>query len=135
MLHRRFQGIALHESTVALFTFRRKEHVSKSVKKEEHAKTSIDVGDVSLVEESVEVGHEKRAEKVENMIAEGKSEEKKGVTDSEVKNLGGKEFESCRKKVEDENSPVVHYWKDEECQPLVHPGDSTSLGMYTALRG
>ncbi len=39
--------------------------------------------------------------------------------------LGEEQVESENKRIVNENSPVVHYWKDEECQPLVHPSDAT----------
>ena len=32
-----------------------------------------------------------------------------------------------------EENPVSHYWKDEQCRPLVHPSDSTSLGTESYL--
>ena len=33
-----------------------------------------------------------------------------------------------------QNSPVLHYWEDKQCQPLVHPSDSTSLGNNTLVQ-
>jgi hypothetical protein len=66
------------------------------------------------MEKSVEMDHETTTEKVEN-VEKGKLEEE--------------QVESENKMIVNENSPVVHYWKDEECQPLVHPSDATSLGI------
>ena len=40
----------------------------------------------------------------------------------------GQQIEDENKIVVDENNLVSHYWKDEECRPLVHPCDATSLG-------
>ena len=65
-------------------------------------------------EKSVEMDHETTTGKADN-VEEGK--------------LGEEQVESENKRIVNENSPVVHYWKDEECQPLVHPSDATSLGI------
>ena len=87
----------------------------------------MNVDDESLGK-SMEIDDEKGTEKVEN-VEEQKLEELKGSTvESEVKKIEEMQVESEDKIVINENNPVLHYWKDEECQPLVHPSDATSLG-------
>ena len=45
------------------------------------------------------------------------------------KNVEEKEVESEHEIIEKKNNPVSHYWEDkDQCQPLVHPSDATSLG-------
>jgi hypothetical protein len=80
----------------------------------------------------MEIDDEKATEKVET-VEEQKLEELKGSTvESEVKKIEEMQVDS-ENKIVNENSPVLHYWKDEECQPLVHPSDATSLGTGTVI--
>ena len=79
------------------------------------------------------VGEEKATENVE-MLLEGKLEEQKGcVVEDKVDDEEAKRSESQDKIVENKYNPVSHYWKDKECQPLVHPSDAISLGTTAYL--
>jgi UDP-N-acetylglucosamine pyrophosphorylase len=79
----------------------------------------------------VEMDHETTIKKVETVGEETLQELEGGKMASEVKKIEEQQTELTEgknKMVVNENNPVLHYWKDEECRPLVHPSDATSLG-------
>lgn len=95
------------------------ENITKSTKSEEHLELGVDMDDECS----------KRAAKNVESVSEGTAEEQKGITiESEGVETEKNLVEGESKMVVDENNPVSHYWKENECRPLVLPGDAVSLG-------
>ena len=103
----RHSNLELH---FEILTSRRKQHGTK---------------DTNEISRTFKESEEKSVESAAEETTEGKSQHLEGST---VESELGKE-ENKSKLVEDESNPVLHYWKDNKCQPLVHPSDATSLGQ------